>query len=116
MRAAGVPFFAVSVVGARGVRVIFERAGKEGCDRFVRLAIHTAVDCDARFGEGDSRTHADAAADERVRPERGEETRQRAVSVCGSGDDFRALHLPALDVVDLERFGVPEVSENVAVK
>lgn len=113
---AGVSLLAMSVVRTRRRRIVCKRAFEEGFYRFVRLALHTAVDGDAGFGEGDSRTHADAAADERVRTERGEETRQRAVPVCGSGDDFRALHLPALDVVELERFGVSEVPENVAVQ
>ena len=116
MRTAGVPFLAVSVMGTRGVGVECEGAGKEGIDRLVGISVHTAVDGDARFGEGDSSPHTYAAADEHIRAERGEETSQRAVPVCGSGDDFRALHFAAIDLIALELLGMPEVSENVAVQ
>lgn len=62
----------VAVAAARGLAVLYKRAGDERLDARIAAALGAAIDGDASLGERVDGATADAAADERVHTAVGE--------------------------------------------
>ena len=114
---AAVMVFAVvmTVVVALRVGVELQIARRERLRRCVRGAGHAAVELDARFRERVARAHPDAAADQRVRLRRLQESGQRAVAAAVRVHDLLADDFAALRIVELELLCVAEVLEDLSV-
>ena len=106
---------AVAMAVAGGLAGLRERAGNEGLDAGVAVALGACIDLDASLGERVDSATADAAADERVHAAVGEQTRQCTVTSAAGAYDLLVEHLAILDVVDLELLAAAKVHKDVAV-
>ena len=114
--AAGMALAMVMVVMiALDIGIECQLAGNERFHCCVRIAGNAAVQLDARRSQCHLRTTADAAADQNICIQSGQDTCQRAVSAAHGIDNFRCNDLTLLHIIDLKLLGVAEVLENLAV-
>ena len=78
----------VVVVVAAGVGIVVQLALRQRPGRRVRGALHAAVELDPGVGQGHLRPHADAAADQAVRPGCLQEARQSAIAAAVGINDL----------------------------
>ena len=105
----------VAMAVAGGLAGLRERAGNEGLDAGVAVALGACIDRDAGLGKRVDSAAADTAADERVHTTVGEQARQGAVTGAISAYDLLVEHLAILDVIDLELLAAAKVHKDVAV-
>ena len=105
----------VIVVGAADVGALGQDAGDELHNSHIGAAVDAGVQVDARSGQGVDGAAANAAADQLVHLEGGQEGSQGTVAAAvgihnGGTDDLAVLH-----VIELELLGVAEMLDNCAV-
>ena len=78
-------------------------------------ACHATIKSDSRLGQRVLRTHANSAADQRVRLRRFQKPGKRAVAAAIGGDDLLSYYSAILYIVELKLLGVAEMLEDLSV-
>lgn len=107
-----VPF---PVVAALRIRIVLERACKQGFHLGIGIAGSTRIKLDTGFGQGAARAATDSAADQGIHAQLFEESGQSAVAVPICRDDLVGNNFAACGIVNLKLFRVAEVLEYVPV-
>ena len=114
--AAGMAFTVVMVMMvAADIGVECQRAFHKSGNCRVSAAGHTAVELDTCGCQSHLGTAADAAADQNVGLQSGQDTGQSAVAAAIGVNDLGGYDLAILDVIDLKLLGVAEMLEDLTV-
>ena len=105
----------MAVVVASGIGIILQRILCQSLRGCVGRTGNAAVEPDPRLGQCVLRTHADAAANQRVHLRGFQETGQRPVSAAVSGHDLLRDDLSIFHVIELELLRVAEMLEDLSV-
>ena len=113
---AGVIFSVMVVmVAALDIGIIAKISGQEVCNRCIRITANTAVKLDTGLLESHPGTAADAAADQHIRIQAGQQTCQSTVTAAVGVYHFGRYNGTVFHVVYLELLGVTEVLEDQTV-
>ena len=115
MPAAGTVMFAVVVMVAVRGRVERKISVRESARRFVGVSRYARVYRYPRFRERGKRPAAYSSAYQRFRAALREESRKRAVTRAVRGHCLHGSYFISVYVIYPEGFGVPEMSEYIAV-
>jgi len=117
MAAAGVTcvMVMVTVVIALNIGVVEQLAGNKCLNRGIRTAGNTAEQTDTGCCQGCLGTAADAAANQHIRIQGVQHTSQGTVAAAIGADHLRGYNAAIPDFVDLKKFGVAKVLENLTV-
>ena len=105
----------MAVVIAFGVGIILQCPFGQHLRGRVCRACHAAVEFDSRLSQSILRTHADAAADQRVRLRRFQKPGKSAVTAAVGGDNLLSYYSAILHIVELELLGVAKMLEDLSV-
>ena len=105
----------MAVVIAFGVGIILQCPFGQRLRGRVCRACHAAVEFDSRLSQSILRTHADAAADQRVRLRRFQKPGKSAMTAAVGRDDLLRDDFTILHIVEFELLGVAKMLEDISV-
>lgn len=103
------------MVAAVGRVAGLQRARQQAGNCRIRIALHAAVDLDAKAAQRNLRAAANAAANQVIHTVHHQETRQQAVAAASRIDDLRGDDLAFLDLVKLKLGAMAKVLINLSV-